>query len=152
MADGESILVVEDNREMRALVRNMLQGHGFRVAEAHAGWKALQLAEKSPPDLLLLDWQLPDISGLDVLRALRAGGCRSPAILMTGYGSEELAIVALRLGVRNYLLKPFSDDELFQAVESALTESRLRRENQLLIEQLAQATRRLDEQAGDKLP
>jgi two-component system NtrC family sensor kinase len=66
---------------------------------------------------------------------------------MTGYGSEELAIIALRLGVRNYLLKPFSDDELFEAVESALTESRLRRENQLLIEQLAQATRRLDEQA-----
>jgi two-component system, NtrC family, sensor kinase len=110
------------------------------------------LAEKSPPDLLLLDWQLPDISGLDVLRALRAGGCQSPAILMTGYGSEELAIVALRLGVRNYLLKPFSDDELFKIVESALTESRLRRENQLLIEQLAQATRWLDEQTGDKLP
>ena len=152
MAEGELILVVEDNHDIRTLVCKLLQEHGFQVAQAHAGWKALQLAEKSPPDLLLLDWQLPDITGLDVLRALRAGGCQSPAILMTGYGSEELAIVALRLGVRNYVLKPFSDDELFNAVESALTESRLRRENQLLIEQLAQATRRLDEQAGDKPP
>jgi len=147
MAEGESVLVVEDNHSIRAVVCEMLQGHGFLVAEAHAGWKALELAEKSPPDMLLLDWQLPDISGLDVLRALRAGGCQSPAILMTGYGSEELAMVALRLGVRNYLLKPFSKDELFKAVELALAESRLRRQNTSLVEQLAQATQRLDEHA-----
>jgi DNA-binding response OmpR family regulator len=147
MAEGELILIVEDNHTIRTVVCEMLQGHGFLVAEAHAGWKALELAEKSPPDVLLLDWQLPDISGLDVLRALRAGGCQSPAILMTGYGSEELAMVALRLGVRNYLLKPFSKDELFNAVELALTETRLRRKNTLLVEQLAQATRRLGEHA-----
>jgi len=147
MAEGELVLVVEDNPSIRTVVCDMLQAHGFLVAEAHAGWKALELAEKSPPDVLLLDWQLPDISGLDVLRALRAGGCQSPAILMTGYGSEELALVALRLGVRNYLLKPFSKDELFNAVESALTETRLRRKNALLVEQLAQATRRLGEHA-----
>jgi DNA-binding response OmpR family regulator len=147
MVEGELVLVVEDNHSIRTVVCEMLQGHGFLAAEAHAGWKALELAEKSPPDVLLLDWQLPDISGLDVLRALRAGGCQSPAILMTGYGSEELAMVALRLGVRNYLLKPFSKDELFNAVELALTETRLRRKNTLLVEQLAQATRRLGEHA-----
>ena len=147
MVEGELVLVVEDNHSIRTVVCEMLQGHGFLVAEAHAGWKALELAEKSPPDVLLLDWQLPDISGLDVLRALRVGGCQSPAILMTGYGSEELAMVALRLGVRNYLLKPFSKDELFNAVELALAESRLRCKNTLLIEQLAQVTQRLDEHA-----
>jgi DNA-binding response OmpR family regulator len=147
MVESELVLVVEDNHSVRAVLCEMLQGHGFLVAEAHAGWKALELAEKSPPDVLLLDWQLPDISGLDVLRALRAGGCQSPAILMTGYGSEELAMVALRLGVRNYLLKPFSKDELFSAMESALVEPRLRRKNTLLVEQLAQATQRLDEHA-----
>jgi len=145
MAEGELVLVVEDNQSIRTVVCEMLRGHAFLVAEAHAGWKARELAEKSPPDVRLLDWQLPDISGLDVLRALRAGGCQSPAILMTGYSSEELALVALRLGVRNYLLKPFSKDELFNAVELALAESRLRRKNTLLVEQLAQATRRLDE-------
>jgi len=147
MAEGELVLVVEDNHSIRTVVCEMLQGHGFLVAEAHAGWKALELAEKSPPDVLLLDWQLPDISGLDVLRALRAGDCQSPAILMTGYGSEELAMVALRLGVRNYLLKPFSKDELFNAVELALAESRLRCKNTLIVEQLAQVTQRLDEHA-----
>jgi DNA-binding response OmpR family regulator len=147
MAEGELVLVVEDNHDIRRLVCNVLQGHGFLAAEAHAGWKALELAESSPPDVLLLDWQLPDISGLDVLRALRTGGCQSPAILMTGYGSEELAMVALRLGVRNYLLKPFSNDELLKAVELALAESRLRRKNTLLAEELAQATQRLDEHA-----
>jgi DNA-binding response OmpR family regulator len=147
MVESELVLVVEDNHSVRAVLCEMLQGHGFLVAEAHAGWKALELAEKSPPEVLLLDWQLPDISGLDVLRALRAGGCQSPAILMTGYGSEELAMVALRLGVRNYLLKPFSKNELLNAVELALAESRLRRKNTLLIEQLAQATQHLDEHA-----
>lgn len=145
MAEDESILVVEDSREVRVFVRDVLQEHGFRVAEAYSGWKALQVAESSPPDVLLLDWQLPDISGLDVLRALRSGGCLAPAILMTSYGSEELAVVAFRFGVRDYLRKPFEADELFQAVEAALTESRLRRERDLLLAQLAQAAQRLSD-------
>jgi DNA-binding response OmpR family regulator len=145
MGEPESILVVEDNRDMRVFVRDVLRAHGFRVAEAYSGWKALQLAGDSPPDVLLLDWQLPDITGLDVLRGLRAGHCQSPAILMTAYGSEELAIVALRLGVHGYLRKPFTGEELVEAVESALTESRLRRERDALLTQLAQATRRLDQ-------
>ena len=145
MAGGESILVVEDNRDMRVFVRDVLQRHGFHVLEAYSGWKALQLAEDSPPDALLLDWQLPDITGLDVLRALRSGGCLAPAILMTAYGSEELAIIALRLGVRDYLHKPFTEEELLKAVESALTESRLRREREMLLVQVAQLTRRLSD-------
>jgi DNA-binding response OmpR family regulator len=147
MVGPESVLVAEDNRDMRVFVRDVLQARGFRVAEAYSGWKALQLAENSPPDALLLDWQLPDISGLDVLRALRAGHCQSPAILMTAYGSEDLAIVALRLGVRDYLRKPFNEEELVEAVESALTESRLRRERDTLLSQLTQAARWLDKYA-----
>jgi sigma-B regulation protein RsbU (phosphoserine phosphatase) len=147
MVEGESILVVEDNRDMRVFLREVLRAHGFRVTEAYSGWKALQLAESSSPDALLLDWALPDITGLDVLRALRAGHCLSPAILMTAYGSEELAILALRLGVRDYLRKPFEEEELIKAVESALTESRLRRERDMLREQLAQSTQWLDRYA-----
>lgn len=145
MAANESILVVEDNREMRAFVRDVLQGRGFRVTEAYSGWKALQLAESAPPDVLLLDWQLPDITGLDVLRALRSGGCQAPAILMTAFGSEELAIVALRLGVRDYLPKPFTEEELLKSVGVALIETRLRRERDMLLTQLTQAARWLDE-------
>ena len=145
MAEGELVLVVEDNHDIRALVRNMLQGHGFRVAEAHAGWKALQLAEASPPDVMLLDWQLPDITGLDVLRALRAGKIQAPAILMTAYGSEELAMIALRLGVRDYLQKPFESDDLLQALERALSEIRIRREHAELVAQLQQSNQRLDQ-------
>jgi len=147
MAANEFILIVEDNREMRAFVRDVLQGRGFRVTEAYSGWKALQLAESAPPDVLLLDWQLPDITGLDVLRALRAGGCQAPAILMTAFGSEELAIVALRLGVRDYLHKPFTEEELLKSVGMALIETRLRRERDALLTQQAQATRWLEEYA-----
>jgi len=100
---------------------------------------------------LLLDWQLPDITGLDVLRALRAGGCMSPAILMTGYGSEDLAIVALRLGARDYLTKPFSAEELIRAVDTALAETRLRRERDLLQAQLDQVTQRQGKHARQLL-
>jgi len=141
---GESILVLEDNREIRLYIRAVLEEHGFRVVEASAGWKALQLAESSPPDLLLLDWQLPDISGLDVLRALRAGNIQAPAVLMTAYGSEELAMIALRLGARDYLQKPFSSDELIKAVEGALTEARLRSERESLVAQIKQSAEQLD--------
>ena len=139
MSGGELVLVVEDNLDVRSFVVMTLTSHGFRVIEAGSGWQALQIAENTPPDILLLDWQLPDITGLDVLRALRAGGCMSPAILMTGYGSEDLAIVALRLGARDYLTKPFSAEELTGAVETALAETRLRRERDALLAQLAEA-------------
>ncbi len=147
MGSSESILVVEDNRDMRMFVRDVLQGHGFLVTEAYSGWKALQVAESSSPDVLLLDWQLPDITGLDVLRALRTGGCPAPAIMMTAFGSEELAIVALRLGVHDYLRKPFTEQELLQAVVAALTETRLRRERDALSAQVNNATRWLEEYA-----
>jgi DNA-binding response OmpR family regulator len=151
MSGGETILVVEDNRDVRTFVTSALQAAGFAVVEAATGWQALRLAESAPPDVLLLDWQLPDISGLDVLRALRAGGCKSPAILMTGYGSEELAIIALRLGACDYLTKPFSPEELFDAVERSLTETRLRRERDLLQAQLDQATQRQEKHARQLL-
>jgi DNA-binding response OmpR family regulator len=95
--------------------------------------------------MLLLDWQLPDITGLDVLRALRSGGCQAPAILMTAFGSEELAIVALRLGVRDYLPKPFTEEELLKSIGVALIEARLRRERDTLSEQLSRAALWLDE-------
>ncbi len=137
MSGGETILVLEDNRDIRAFVRLALDAAGFTVIEALTGWQALREAEGHPPDVLLLDWQLPDISGLDVLRALRAGGCKSPAILMTGYGSEELAMIALRLGVRDYLIKPFSAEQLLGAVQMALAETRLGRERDSLRAQLA---------------
>jgi DNA-binding response OmpR family regulator len=145
MGSNETILVVEDNRDMRVFVRDVLQGQGFIVAEAYSGWKALQVAESSPPDALLLDWQLPDITGLDVLRALRMGGCQAPAILMTAFGSDELAIVALKLGVREYLRKPFTEEELLQSVGVALREARLRRERDTLVAQMTQATRWLED-------
>jgi DNA-binding response OmpR family regulator len=141
---SETILVVEDSREMRALVRDMLQAQGYHVAEAYSGWRALQVAESSSPDLLLLDWQLPDITGLDVLRALRAGKCQAPAVLMTGYGSEELAFYALQLGVRGYLRKPFSSEELAATINTALVEGRLRRERDALLAQLRQNPPRAD--------
>ena len=140
MPGGELVLVVEDNRDVRSFVMSALTSHGFQVIEAGSGWRALQVAESTPPDVLLLDWQLPDITGLDVLRALRAGGCLSPAILMTGYGSEDLAIIALRLGARDYLTKPFSIEELIQVVETALAETRPRHERDALLAQLAEST------------
>jgi DNA-binding response OmpR family regulator len=148
MSGGETILVVEDNRDVRAFVTSALEAAGYTVVEAVTGWQALRAAESAPPDALLLDWQLPDITGLDVLRALRAGGCMSPAILMTGYGSEELAMIALRLGARDYLIKPFSPDELFKAIETALAESRLRRERDLLQAQLDQAAQQQEKRAA----
>jgi DNA-binding response OmpR family regulator len=64
MSGGETVLVLEDNRDIRAFVRSALDAGGFTVIEVQTGWQALREAEGHPPDVLLLDWQPPDISGL----------------------------------------------------------------------------------------
>jgi FixJ family two-component response regulator len=90
---------------------------------------------------VLLDYQMPRLNGIDVLNAMQANGWNIPVILMTFYGSEEIAIEVFRLGVRDYVKKPFSVEEMIAAIERNMTEVRLRREKEALTERLIQANR-----------
>lgn len=141
---GELILVADDGQENREfIVDYVLNPNGFRAQVARDGREALDLIASNPPDLILLDYQMPRMTGIDVLRAMQANNWNIPAILMTFYGSEEVAVEVYRLGVRDYIKKPFSIDEMLEAIERSLTEVRLRRERDELTDRLVKSNREL---------
>ena len=133
----EKILVADDSLQIsQFLAKQFLPNLGYRTAQAFTGRATLEAICKQQPDLLMLDLQLPDISGLDVLRELSKEGRSVPTILMTAHGSEQIAAEAFHLGVQDYLPKPFDPDELESAIVRALTGTRLMREKALLSAQL----------------
>jgi two-component system NtrC family sensor kinase len=135
----EEILIIDDSRQIAELLsQNILPYHGYRTAVAPTGWEGLLMIKQRNPDLVLLDLQLPDTSGLEVLRQMREQGQETPVILMTAHGSEATAVEAFRLGARNYLIKPFSEEDALVAIERALRERRLLREKDALHHNLQQ--------------
>ncbi len=133
----EKILIVDDSIELIQLLENILPYGGYRAFSATTGEEGLRLVLELVPDLVLVDLELPDITGLRFLEALNQQKPTMPTIMMTGYGSEGVAARALRLGASGYLIKPFTTEEVLSSVEKALTVSRLRREK-------AQATAMVD--------
>lgn len=135
----ETILIVDDNTQIADfLAGTALPGMGYQPVVAYDGRSGLKLVRQNqrPVDLLLLDLQLPDMSGLDFLRRMNDLGFQIPTILFTAHGSEQVAAEAFRLGVQDYLTKPLDLDNLKVAINRALTETRLRRETAALTTQL----------------
>lgn len=147
---GERVLIVDDSKEVLGILRFLiLEPRGYRVLEATNGVDGLRLALAERPDLLILDEQMPGMNGLEVIRALQEQNAQIPTILMTAFGSEELVVRAFRMGVRDYVIKPFEPEEMARAVERALTEVRLRAERDRLVTQLEEANRRLQQQVQE---
>ncbi len=135
----ETILVLDDNRQISDfLVGDVLPSLGYQTMVAYDGKSGLELIRQKHKsiDLMLLDLQLPDMTGLDILRQLAQEGLNVPTILFTGHGSVEVAVDAFRLGVQDYLDKGVEIDVLSASISHALTESRLRRETERLTGQL----------------
>lgn len=134
---GETILVVDDNRQIADFISGkILRSMGYETLVAYNGKAAMEILRARPISLMLLDLQLPDTTGLELLRKLSAEGRSVPTILTTAHGSEEVAVDAFRLGVQEYLNKPVDVDQLNAAVTRALSESRLRKEKEKLTAQL----------------
>jgi two-component system KDP operon response regulator KdpE len=129
---GEKVLIIDDSDALRSLLESILPYAGYQAVSASSGRQGLQLVSEEKPDLVLTDLELPDTSGLKVLEELKQRGITIPTIMMTGYGSEGIAARALQLGVRAYLIKPFTTEEVLASIERALSESRLKRENERL--------------------
>ena len=128
----ERVLIIDDSADIRSFLQDMVLGpRGYVVTVATDGQSGLELALAQKPDLILLDVNMPRMTGLEVLEALREHDFSAPVILMTFYGSENIAVQAFRLGVRDYVRKPFEVEEVLAAIDRALTESRLRREREL---------------------
>jgi DNA-binding NarL/FixJ family response regulator len=121
-AEKERVLVVDDDRGFRALARNLLERAGFAVMEAANADEALAAAEENPPHLVLLDVQLPRVSGYEVYREFRDRyGEELPIMFVSGERTEAYdRTVGLLLGAEDYLVKPFDPDELVARVRRSV--------------------------------
>jgi len=146
----ERILIIEDSEEIISFLRESILGpSGYETLAARDGQEGLRRALEEQLDLILLDLNLPRMTGLEVLQVLHDRGSEIPVILMTFYGSEEIAVEAFRLGIRNYIIKPFKAQDVLQAIESALGEGRLRREKELLTDELMHANQQLEQRVRE---
>jgi len=121
-----TILLVEDEPAQRAVLAYNLKSEGFDVIEAEDGEEALVMAQDSLPDLVLLDWMLPHVSGLEVCRRLKSGkATRALPVIMLSARSEELDKVrGLETGADDYMVKPYSVAELMARVRKELRRTR----------------------------
>jgi two-component system response regulator HydG len=119
------ILVVDDQKNMRATTALLLRQEGYRVEEAASGEEAVRLVEREAPDLVLTDLRMAPVDGLEVLRRTLEISPSSQVIVMTAYGTIESAVEAMRRGAADYLTKPFAEAELLVRVERALEKRRL---------------------------
>jgi two-component system KDP operon response regulator KdpE len=118
-SSGARVLVVDDEPAILRVVHTNLSGHGFRVDTAATGHEALEATTRVRPDVILLDLGLPDMDGLEVIRAIRSR-TPTPIVVLSARGAEHEKVVALDLGADDYLTKPFGVNELLARVRVAL--------------------------------
>lgn len=147
---GERILVIDDSQRIRSALREViLEPEGYHVLTAHDGQAGLECALRERPDLILLDVNMPRMTGLEVLEKLDQARYEWPVILMTLHGSEEVAVQAFRLGARDYLRKPFKVEDVLACVRRALVESQLLRQREELLKRLEAVNRQLKRRVND---
>ncbi|MFB3816620.1 MAG: sigma-54-dependent transcriptional regulator [Candidatus Methylomirabilales bacterium] len=122
-----SILVVDDAPDTLEVLRRNLEAAGYRVFTAPGVREALALLDAAAVDLVITDAKMPEVSGLDLVRHVRENLAETEVIMITGYASIEGAIEAVKTGAEAYLVKPFTDQELLEAVRGALEKRRRRR-------------------------
>jgi DNA-binding response OmpR family regulator len=115
----ETILLIEDEHELARVVARELEANGYRVVHAPDGRRALELHASRQPDLVILDWMLPGLDGLEVLRLIRQTSA-VPVLMLTARGEEVDRVVGLEVGADDYLTKPFSMRELVARVRALL--------------------------------
>ncbi len=133
---GNIILVVDDDTAHRTMLRTLLSGWGYTVAEADDGENAVRAAHERPFDLILMDVRMIKVSGLEALAEIKSFNPAIPVIIMTAYASVETAVEALKKGAYDYLTKPLDFDELRLVIERAMEHTHLKQENLQLKETL----------------
>lgn len=121
-----TVLTVDDEQNIRRLIRNEFALEGYDVTTAKNGEEGLALIEQRPFDVVLLDIKLPKSNGLDILRKIKKVHSFQEVIMITGYGDIQSAVDSLKLGARDYVTKPFKLDDLLTIVHKAVSDSRAR--------------------------
>ena len=123
------ILLVDDDAELRGAVRSYLELKGYSVSEADSGKACREYLEQNHPDAILMDYSLPDVDGLQLLRDIRAIDSSVPVLIMTGYATIELAVRSMKEGAEQFVAKPFELSVLLKLLEKVLDNRRfIRRE------------------------
>jgi len=117
---SQRILVVDDEPSIVDAVATALRYEGYEVDEAAAGREAIEAVRRAEPDLIVLDWMLPDIEGIEVGRRLRADGYKSAVLFLTAKGGTESKVDALRAGGDDFVTKPFSLAEVVARTQAIL--------------------------------
>jgi two-component system response regulator AtoC len=136
---AERVLVVDDDASLRESLALVLGAEGYEVAVAEDAAAALRRAEESPIDVVLCDVRMPGMDGLELLPQLVRRLPGVPVLLMSAYGTADLAVEAMRRGAYDYLAKPFQPSEALLALRKTRERERLRRSNQLLQREMDRA-------------
>ncbi len=133
----EKILVVDDEASHRTMLKAVLTSEGYQISEADDGKTAIEAVEREFYDLILMDVRMTELDGIEAMQEMKKISPAIPIIIMTAYGSVETAVDALKSGAYDYLTKPLDIEELKILINKALDHYRLREENIVLRERLA---------------
>jgi two-component system OmpR family response regulator len=129
---GERLLLVDDEENLRSMLEAALRHSGFEVASAATGREAIEAVPAARPDLIVLDVMLPDLDGFEVCRRLRADGSRTPVLFLTARDGTDDKVRGLTLGGDDYLVKPFSLEELVARIHAVLRRAGATRDDVVL--------------------
>lgn len=129
---GERLLLVDDDDNLRSMLEAALRHHGYEVVTAGSGREALGLAGTEQPDLIVLDVMMPDLDGFEVCRRLRTEGSKVPVVFLTAKDATEDKVRGLTLGGDDYVVKPFSLDELVARTDAVLRRTGARQDGSVL--------------------
>src|SRR5215510_15396397 len=124
---SEKILIVDDEPSNRNILSQELTHKGYSVLGASDGREALRKVESSRPNLIILDYMMPDLSGLEVLKELRKREHDTPVVVITAYGTMERAVEAIKEGAYDFITRPYEPDHIALVVRRALERQRLKR-------------------------
>lgn len=136
MSDEPKILIADDEDAARYGMVRAISAHGYRIEEAADGESALKKITEFQPDVVLSDINMPGMDGLTLLRRVNSFDDPPLVVLVTAFGSESVAIEALRAGAYNYIAKPFEVEDLRAIVRNAVDKQRLLRENRFYVQEL----------------
>ncbi|MBN2010454.1 sigma-54-dependent Fis family transcriptional regulator [candidate division KSB1 bacterium] len=132
----KKILIIDDDPQIRMLLKDRLEANDYAVIQAENSVTGLELTKTDPPDLLLLDLQMPEMDGMEVLQHIRQQALDVPVVIMTAFGSIERAMDALKLGAYDFLPKPCKPDHIMMVVKNAIERKEMQEQNQYLRQEI----------------
>lgn len=115
------VLIVDDAAFMRMMIKDILEKNGFEVVgEASNGLKAVELYEKEKPDVVTMDITMPDMDGIEAVKAIKASDPAAKVIMCSAMGQQSMVMDAIRAGAKDFIVKPFQADRVLEAIKKAL--------------------------------